>query len=110
MTVNEVKEMIESMGFPCTYDFFPIGQVPQPPYIVFYYPNSSNVAADDHVYKRVDALNIELYTPVKSFSAEKAVEDVLEAHSIVWDKSETYINSEHMYEVLYEMEIVINGE
>lgn len=109
MTAEEVKAMIDSMGFPNTYDFFPIGEVPTPPYIVFYYPSSSNFGADDEVYQRIDALNIELYTPIKSFRAEKAVEDVLTANHMMWDKTETYINSEHMYEVLYEMEIVVNG-
>jgi len=109
MTETEVKEMVESMGYPCTYDFFPVGEVPKPPFVVFRYPSSSNIAADDHVYQRVDALDIELYTPVKMIDAEKAVEAVLDANHIVWDKSETYINSEHMYEVLYETEIIING-
>lgn len=109
MTFEEVKEMIASMGFPYTYHFFPIGEVPAPPYVVFYYPQSNNFDADDQVYQRVESLNIELYTPIKSFRAEKAVEDVLNANNIVWEKSETYIQSEHMYEVLYEMEIVING-
>jgi hypothetical protein len=29
---------------------------------------------------------------------------------MVWDKVETYLDDEHMYEVLYTMEIIINGE
>lgn len=109
MTYEEIAEMIEGMGYPYAYYSFPVGEAPNLPYIVFYYPNSDNVSADDKVYQRVDSLNIELYTPVKMFSAEQAVESVLEANNMVWEKSESYINSEHMYEVLYEMEIIING-
>lgn len=109
MTFEEVAEMIEGMGFPYAYMSFPIGQAPDLPYIVFYYPSSSNMAADDKVYQRVDSLNIELYTPVKSFEDEAAVEAVLDSNNLVWDKTETYIDSEHMYEVLYQTEIVING-
>ena len=101
--------MIEVMGFPFAYLSFPIGEAPNLPYIVYYYRSSSNVAADDTVYQRVMALNIELYTPTKSFEAEATVEAVLDANNVVWDKTETYIDSENMYEVLYQTEIFING-
>lgn len=110
MTYDEVKTLMDSIGFPTAYLQWPIGNVPPLPYTLFYYPSSNNIAADDNVYTNVQRLNIELYTSNKSFIAEKAVEDVLNANHIVWEKSESYLDSEHMYEVLYETEIVINGE
>lgn len=109
MTFEEISLMISIMGFPYAYLSFPIGEAPNLPYIVYYYPSSNNISADDKVYKRVNALNIELYTPTKSFDAEGTVEAVLDANNVVWQKTETYIDSEHMYEVLYQTEIVING-
>lgn len=109
MTYEEINTMIESAGMPTAYLQWPINNVPPLPYVVFYYPNSDNFAADDHVYTKVERVNIELYTKFKSFTAEAAVETVLNNNGIVWEKTEEYLDSEHMYEVLYEVEIIING-
>lgn len=109
MTIREIAPLLATTGLPVTYGFWPKKQVPALPYLVWYLPNSSNVAADNAVYQRIDALNIELYTPTKSFATEAVVEAALDAAGFVWEKVETYLNSEHMYEVLYTTEVVING-
>lgn len=109
MTYEEINTMIESAGMPTAYLQWPTSNVPPLPYVVFYYPNSDNFAADDQVYTKVERVNIELYTKFKSFTAEAAVEAMLNENGIVWEKTEAYLDSEHMYEVLYEVEIIING-
>ena len=110
MLYTEIKTMLGQTGLPNTYYSYPIGNVPALPYIVWYLPNSDNFAADDKVYKKIETLNIELYTKTKDFATEKIVEDVLDANNMVWDKTESYLEDEHMYEVLYEMQIVIDDE
>ena len=109
MTFQEIAEMIEGIGLPFTYYSYPEKEAPPLPYIVYYYPGTQNIPADDSVYVISQTLNIELYTRNKDFELEEAVETVLKANSIVWDKTETYIDTEHMYEVLYEMEVFINA-
>lgn len=109
MRIEEIKTLIKSIGFETTYYQWPQKKVPPLPYIVWYFPRSNNFAADDHVYKQIEELNIELYTAEKNFTAEAVVENVLDGAGFVWDKSETYLKSEDMYEVLYEMEVTING-
>ena len=47
---------------------------------------------------------MELYTDIKDVSAEQAVEAVLDRHGIFYEKSETWIDSEKLYEVLYRFE------
>jgi hypothetical protein len=54
-------------------------------------------------------LNVELYTRNKDFSVESAVENVLLNAGMVFTKEETYLNDEHMFEVLYLMEVIIDG-
>lgn len=108
MTVVEIKELIESLGLPCTYYSYPEGKAPDLPYIVWYFPNSSNFSADDKVYANIEQLNIELYTMNKDFSTEKRIEGILDDENFYWDKLETYIDSEHMYQVLYQTEVFIN--
>lgn len=110
MTFKEIAEMIEDIGLPFTYYSWPENAAPPLPYIVYYYPGTQNFPADNSVYAVNQTLNIELYTRMKDFDLEDEVETVLAANNIVWDKTETYIDTEHMFEVLYEMEVIINGE
>lgn len=109
MTFREVAEMIESIGLPYAYYQFFENEVPSLPYIIYYYPTSDNFEADDKVYQHITNMNLELYSKNKNFELEQQVEAVLDEFNIVWNKTETYIDTEHMYEVLYESEVVINA-
>lgn len=48
---------------------------------------------------------MELYTDEKSPETESRVEEVLTQHNIYYTKTESWIESEKLYEVLYEMEV-----
>lgn len=109
MRYIDIPSMLDETDIPYTYYSFPEKEAPNLPYITFYYPDSSNMAADNTVYQRIESLTIELYTENKDIELEKRVEDVFERYNIVWDKSEDYINSEHMFMITYETEIYING-
>lgn len=108
MTINEIKALLASTDLPVVYYAWPVGDVPALPYLVYLFPNSDNFGADDLVYKQVEALNVELYTSQKDPAAEAQVEAVLNGAGIFWDKSEAYIDSEHMQQVVYEMEVIID--
>lgn len=113
MLIAEINTMLGQTGLPKTYYSWPEDDpahpVPPLPYIVWYFPYTDNFAADDRVYSHIEALNIELYTRTKDFETEAAVEAVLAAHGIVWNRQESWIESEKMYEVLYTTEVIING-
>ena len=76
---------------------------------MYFFPNTDNFGADDVVYKQVYSLAIELYTENKNIEIEQKVEQALDAHEIFWNKEETYLDSEDMYEIIYESEVLING-
>lgn len=105
--LNEIKT---TYGVPYAYYAFPENEAPALPYITFYYPASRNIPRDDGVYTKVEELTIELYTENKNFTLELNVETILNKYGIVWDKSEDYITSEHMFMITYETEIYIDGE
>lgn len=112
MTYTQISEMISGIGYPYAYYQFandPQNPPPPPPFICFYYPNSDDLKADNVNYARIDALIIELYTDEKDFIAETAVESVLKYYEIPFGKTETYIDSEKMFQITYTMEVVING-
>lgn len=105
MTHQEVMTMLAEMNLPYAYDHFVEGESPDPPFLVFLYPGSNHFAADGKVYFKVNRLNIELYTDKKDVELEETVEAVLDRHGIFFGKSEVWIESENLYEVLYQMEV-----
>ncbi len=50
-------------------------------------------------------LSIELYTDEKDPELEDQVEAVLNDHEFFWNKSEVWIETEKLYEVLYQMTV-----
>jgi hypothetical protein len=110
MKLTEITEMIESFGLPCTYLQWEEGDAPALPYVAFYYPISRGEYADDKNYMQISQLNIELYTKSKNVDLENQIIQTLEQYSIPFESSETYLEDEKMYEVLFECEILIEEE
>lgn len=109
MTSKDAYQMTRSMGMPTAYHHFEEGQSPDPPFVVYSFPGTDNFSADGIVYQAVNRLDVELYTDKKDLKAEQRVEAVLRERGFFYGKTETYLASEKMYEVLYEMEVLING-
>ena len=109
MTTKQVETMLSGVGIPTAYYEFPTPQE-GPPYLCFYFSNDNDVKADNSNYVRVDNLIVELYTEAKDFSLESSLEDVLAEAGMVWSKSETHLGDERMYEVIYEMNVIITEE
>lgn len=107
MTYQEIYTMLEAIKLPVTYYEWPEGHAPDPPYLVFYYPGSNDFEADDRNYAKIRELVVELYTDEKDITTEELVEAALSG--MVYEREETYIDSERMFEVAYNMEVVING-
>ena len=105
MNYQEIKEMIAEMGLPFAYHHFAEGEGPKPPFLIFLSPGENTFSADNIMYYSFKKLDIELYTDEKSPETEERVEEVLLQHNIFYNKTETWIASEEMYEVLYEMEV-----
>lgn len=110
MTYKEIAELIDGIGYPYAYYQFEKETAKEPPFICFYYPGRDDFLADDTNYAQITELIIELYTGNKDFAAEAAVESALEAAEIVYEKDETYIDSERMYMITYTTEVLINGQ
>ena len=105
MTIENLVEMLQKTGIPFAYDHFAEGESPKPPFICYLLPGSNNFAADGKVYFKINQVRIELYTDFKDPSLELRLENVLDEHGIFYNKSETWIQSEKLYEVMYNFEI-----
>lgn len=110
MTYKEVSTMVKSIGLPYAYYQFPEGTAEAPPFICFYWSEDNDLKADNINYQKIERLNIELYTDNKDYENEANIETILTNNSVVWSKSETYIDSERLYMVLYEADVIVTKE
>ena len=103
--MEELLQMLSEMQIPFAYHHFAEGEAVEPPFICYLLPGSNNFAADGKVYHKINEVHIELYTDLKDLAVEQQVEDVLDEHEIFYNKSEVWIKSEKLYEVLYSFEM-----
>jgi hypothetical protein len=99
VTLTEIYDMLAATGYPVAYRQFVNEQ--QPPFICYLFDRSADMYADDSNYHSISDYDIELYTNAKDPAAEATVESQLRVTGLLWSKSEAYIESERMYEVIY---------
>lgn len=102
--MEELLQILSETQIPFAYHHFAEGESPEPPFICYLLPESNNFSADGKVYYKINEVHIELYTDLKDLAVEQQLEDVLDEHGIFYNKSETWIESEKLYEVLYTFE------
>lgn len=105
--MDKLLQMLRETTFPFAYDHFAEGESPEPPFICYLLPESNNFAADGVVYFKANQVHIELYTDKKDLLVEQIVETVLDKHGIFYERTETWIESEKLYEVLYYFELEV---
>jgi hypothetical protein len=109
MTFKEVADALAAAGYPVTYRMWREGEVPELPYICYYYTGMTPETADNTHYAQSYSLNIELYTQNKQFDVEATVDKALLDAGFVFTKEEAFLDDENMYEILYLTEAIIYG-
>lgn len=107
MSYEGITQILEETTLPFAYDHFAEGESPDPPFLCFLFPESNNFSADGRVYYKINEVHIELYTDQKEPEKEELVETVLDERGIFYEKSEVWIESEKLYEVLYTFEMEV---
>jgi hypothetical protein len=108
MNLSKLKTILDATGFPVAYLRFEETDnepLPPTPFIVFLSAYSSNFMADNHVYKEVDNVQIELYTDKKDLIAENKVAEVLNQNELPYETSEAFIETENLYQKIYEVRL-----
>ena len=105
--MEKLLSILGETQIPFAYDHFAEGESPDPPFICYLLPGSNNFAADGKVSYKIRQGNIELYTDRKDPAVEQKLEDTLDAASIFYNKTEVWIDSEKLYEVLYQFEMEV---
>lgn len=103
MTLSELGSLLETTGYPVAYRSFSTTKTP--PFICYLSPYSRNFAADNKVHQKIDHVQIELYTKTKNTQAETKLENVLDGADLFYDKTETHIDAQEVYQIIYDCEV-----
>ena len=109
MTLAELKKILDAAGYPVAYShFIPTldKPVPSPPYICYLVDGNPNFMADNKVYHKISDVSIELYSNKKDLVAEGKLEIVLDEHDIPYETSEIFIESEQLFQKIYEVRLI----
>ena len=107
---NIISDICDEFEIGYAYYSFPTDQAPPLPYVVYFYPDREDFIADNENYRKVETLVIELYSETKNFELEQGFESYLKDNGIVYDKTETFINKENMFQCYYEAQVIIIPE
>lgn len=104
MTQAELFEALKAIGYPVAYSKFK--SEPNPPYLVYGFAYDNDLMADNHNYAEISNYQIELYTKIKDLAAEQAVQAKLKELKLPYRKTETRLDSEDLYQVIYEIQLI----
>ena len=99
-----LAQIIGEAGVPVARNCFLKPQAP--PYIVYIFSHSNNFSADSKVFLKRENYQVELYTEKKDIALEEKLEGIFDEHGLLYDKTETYLESEKLIEVIYEIQLL----
>lgn len=103
MELKELVKILEKLEIPIAYNHFSTFQ--KPPYLVYKVTSTNNFIADNKVYQKIRKVDLELYTENKNEELEQKLETILCENEMAFEMFETYIESEAVYQVIYEISI-----
>lgn len=109
MTQSELFNRIKTSGYPVTYSHFNVDEnnpPPDPPFIAYIRLSDDNISSDIKVHGKFKNYQIELYAAKKDLVAEKRLETILGEIDTEYETSETYLESEGLYQVIYQITVI----
>ena len=101
MKKDEWFPFLSSLGLPCAYHHFEEGHSPAPPFLVYWFTASQNYGAYHLAYHTGSQDRLELYTEKTSLDIDAQIEAKLESHSLFFDKQQTYLATDTLYQFIY---------
>lgn len=105
MKIKDFKQQLDTLGIPIAYRQWGKGEEPSLPYILYYRDESNDFIADNKNYFESNQMSLELYSQTKDFELEEHINELLKNLKIPYKIYEGNLDTENMYEVLYEFTI-----
>lgn len=108
--MNQVQmiALLDTLPIDSFYDHAPVGTTL--PFITIHSEQPDNFVADNLVYCEKWNFRIDLYSTVKELKLESEIKELLNDNGITWTKTEQYIDTEEVYEVEFEFEVLGNED
>ena len=108
--MNQVQmiTLLNTLSVQSFYGQAPIGTVL--PFLTIHTEQPDNFAADNSVYVEKWNFRIDLYSTAKNLAVEAEIKQLLNDNGIYWTKTEQYIDSNNVWEVEFEFEVLGNEE
>lgn len=104
MTLDELHNILSNLNIPVAYSHFKTSVTP--PYICYLCNDDNNFIADNKVYKKINNIDIELYTSKKDIEIESKLENFLDSNNLPYSSDETYIESEEVFKKIYTIGVI----
>ena len=106
--MNQVQmiALLNTLTVPSFYGQAPVGTVL--PFLTIHSDQPDNFAADNGVYVEKWNFRLDLYSVAKDLTHEAEIKKLLNDNGIYWTKTEEYIDSENVWEVEFEFEVLGN--
>ena len=103
MNQTELYTALKTLAMPVAYGEFTTAQTP--PFITYGFAYNSDKMADNQNYISIENYQVELYTKKKDPASEKKVQDLFKLNRLPYSKIETYLQSEGLWQVVYEIQL-----
>ena len=103
MIYQELLAKLKTL-YPTAYRTFKEPQ--SPPFITIVYRYDNDLMADNINYVGIEYFNVELYTKDWNPPVEKEVENLFKYLEIAYEKSQTFLDSEDLYQTVYEIKLI----
>lgn len=109
MNQIDLHAALSSLGIPVAYSHFLSTEerpAPNPPFITYLFVDEDDLIADNQNYLEVGNFQIELYTDKKDLVRERQVRDLLRSLDLAYSKTETWLETERMYQIVYQIQLI----
>ena len=103
MDYDELLAILAPAGIPWAYHHW--DSPPPPPYGVYLEGPYEPLYADDRNYLNVRTIRLEVYSSVRDPVLDARVEAALTAGGLTYEADFTYLESEGLYESIFEIEV-----
>lgn len=103
MTERELYEQLQTTGLSVAYRAFDESNVPEMPFLVYFFERSNNFSADGLVHQKIDHYQVQLFTKKKDPQTEALVEAAI--GFTFWQKEEFEEDDEACSRIVYEVEV-----
>lgn len=111
-TPEGIKAMLDTFGLPVSCGPFPDDDAgphaPAPPFLL-YDVEKDPYFADNSAYSGTAVLVVEMYTRVREFTQEAALEAVFAENGLSWDCDTDYLQKQKLHVTTYEMGVILSA-